>query len=541
MKHKTYLEQIAHKLKMRPLGLLGISVLAIFVFIALYAPFLASSKPLCVVYDGTTYFPLFRYLFSSLFYSKKIDLFFNILGVLLPFYFACSWASARIKLGMRLALGILLAALFVIFGFFVVLDPAISPHLNQQKEALILQLGANVDDEAKVRVRSILPSWDIDLEYMNSYAKLNLVLNAYNKRATHEALVAALHNPSVAPYSLYSQEQLREKNEKERLQKYLEEHKQQYIQSLEEEERVKEALLSAPANKIARLHKKSMQLEEENEAYEEEQNRLQFIQDRREWITRHEAQISFILMPLLSNYHWEDDVGGEQALNLKLPFTHDTRVNRKDLCSALIFGCRISLFVGFVATLLALAIGVPLGLISGYYGSKLDIAICRFVEVWEAMPVFFMLLLVVSILQTKSIFVVIAVISVFSWMGSFRFVRAETFRQRELLYIDASRAIGFPDSFILFRHILPNSILAVLALLPFDIMAAVTREAALAFLGLGEEQSCSWGVLMDEGRSAFPADSDLLWPPAIVLTILLVAIAFVGQALQAAMDPKSEE
>lgn len=72
-------------------------------------------------------------------------------------------------------------------------------------------------------------------------------------------------------------------------------------------------------------------------------------------------------------------------------------------------------------------------------------------------------------------------------------------------------------------------------------MAAVSREAGLAFLGLGEEQSCSWGVLMDEGRAAFPADSDLLWPPAIVLTVLLVAIASVGQALQAALDPKTEE
>ncbi len=88
---------------------------------------------------------------------------------------------------------------------------------------------------------------------------------------------------------------------------------------------------------------------------------------------------------------------GEQAVNIKLPFTHDTRINRKDLVSALIFGCRISLFVGFGATLLALVIGVPTGLIS----AKIDIVICRLVEVWEAMPVFFMLRLVVSILQTK--------------------------------------------------------------------------------------------------------------------------------------------
>lgn len=541
MNHKTYFQTVWQKYKSSPLGLVGLLVLSLFIFAAIYAPFLASSKPLFVVYDGTVYFPLFRYLFSSAFFSKKIDLFFNMVGVFLPFYIATLWLGSGAKTVFQAILSVLFLLVFGCFGFVLTLDPANSPALNAQKAALVVQLAAGVDDEADVRVRSILPSWDIDLEYMNQYAKLNLVLAAYNKRKTHEALVAALQGSTEIPYSLYSQEQAREKHEIDLLGQALVEGESAYSQSLEEEERIKNELRIASPEKRAKLQKKSLQLEEQNEAYEEQQNRLQFLQDKRAWIQKNEGLISSIIMPPVSIHHWEDDVGGEQALNVKLPFTHDTRINRKDLVSALIFGCRISLFVGFGATLLALAIGVPLGLISGYYGSKIDVIICRLVEVWEAMPVFFMLLLVVSVLQTKSIFVVIAVISVFSWMSAFRFVRAETFRQREMLYVDSAKAIGFPDSFILMRHILPNSILAVLALLPFDIMAAVTREAALAFLGLGEEQSCSWGVLMDEGRSAFPADSDLLWPPAIVLTILLVAIAFVGQALHAAMDPKSEE
>ena len=541
MNHKTYAQKIWQNFKRHPLGCLGLCVLLVFVFAAVYAPFLVSSKPLFVVYDGAVYFPIFRYLFSSVFFTKKIDLFFNGVAVFLPLYIATLWLSCRLKKVLQLLLAGLFVAVFVYFGFFKVLNPANSTYLNTQKAALILQLAAGVDDEHDVRARAILPSWDIDLEYMNAYAKLNLVLAAYNKRQTHEALVAVLNSPQEVPYSLYSQELARQNQELELLRQLLEEGKDRYDESLEEEEQTKRELRGASGDKREKLQKKALQLEEENESYEELQNRLQFIQDRSHWLQTQQERISSIVMPPLSIHHWEDDVGGEQALNIKLPFTHDTRINRKDLVSALVFGCRISLFVGFGATLLALAIGVSLGLVSGYYGSKIDMFVCRFVEVWEAMPVFFMLLLVVSILQTKSIFVVIAVISVFSWMGSFRFVRAETFRQREMAYVDASRAIGFPDSYILLRHILPNSILAVLALLPFDIMAAVTREAALAFLGLGEEQSCSWGVLMDEGRAAFPADSDLLWPPAIVLTILLVAIAFVGQALNAAMDPKSEE
>jgi peptide/nickel transport system permease protein len=155
------------------------------------------------------------------------------------------------------------------------------------------------------------------------------------------------------------------------------------------------------------------------------------------------------------------------------------------------------------------------------------------------MPTFFMLMLLVTLLQTKAIAIVIAVIALFGWTTCFRFVRAETFRQREMLYIDAARALGFSNLRILWVHVLPNSLLAVLALLPFDIMGAITKESGLAFLGLGEERSCSWGVLMDEGRQAFPAESMLLWPPAIVLTILLLAIAFVGEAVQSAADPKA--
>ena len=101
--------------------------------------------------------------------------------------------------------------------------------------------------------------------------------------------------------------------------------------------------------------------------------------------------------------------------------------------------------------------------------------------------------------------------------------------------------MGFKDRRIIFTHILPNAIPPVLTLLPFAVMAAITSEAGLSFLGLGEEGSCSWGVLMDEGRAAFPGESYLLWPPAILLTLLLVAIALVGDATRDAIDPKMQK
>lgn len=225
-------------------------------------------------------------------------------------------------------------------------------------------------------------------------------------------------------------------------------------------------------------------------------------------------------------------------MNQDLPWWELTRLNRKDFTAALIFGVRVSLVVGLIAVAIALLIGVPLGCIAGFYGGKLDILLCRLIEVWESMPTFFMLLFVVAILQSKSIFLVITVIGIFGWMGFTRFIRGEFFKQRNLSYVEACRSLGFSDRRIMFSHILPNALPPLLTLLPFAMMGAISAEAGLSFLGLGEEGSSSWGVLMDEGRNAFPGESYLLWPPAILLTLLLIAIALVGDALRDALDPK---
>lgn len=244
-------------------------------------------------------------------------------------------------------------------------------------------------------------------------------------------------------------------------------------------------------------------------------------------------------MPLIRPFHWEDDAGGEQSLNQYIGWTELTRINRKDLLAALIFGVRVSLVVGTTAVALALAIGVPIGAFAGYYGGKFDIIVSRLLEIWESMPTFFMLLLVVAITQSKSILLIITVIGLFGWTSFSRYIRGEFFKQRNLSYVEACKASGFSDRYTIFSHILPNAFPPLLTLLPFAIMGAITSEAGLSFLGLGEEGSSSWGVLMDEGRTAFPGESYLLWPPAILLTILLIAIALVGDALRDSLDPKN--
>jgi len=249
-------------------------------------------------------------------------------------------------------------------------------------------------------------------------------------------------------------------------------------------------------------------------------------------------KIDWMVMPVFSSYHWEEDAGGSQAFNQHLPWQYLTRPNRKSLASALVFGGRISFTVGVLAVFFAVCIGIPIGALSGYFGGRVDIAICRFLEIWESMPAFFMLLLVMAITQTKSIFLLIAVIAIFGWTGFSRYVRAEVFKQKNAYYVDYCKLQGYSHLRILFKEILPNSLTAVLTLIPFALVGAITSEAGLSFLGLGEENTSSWGSLMNEGREAFAAESYLLWPPAILLTSLLIAFALMGDGIRDLLDPR---
>ena len=522
-------------------GIFGSCILAVFIFIALYAPFLASSKPLAVKCGDEWYFPLFRYLFSSFFYSKNIDLFFNILGACFPFLLLIFLLPKKMRSGVYVLLSGVIIGLFVTFGFFITLDPANDIELTvlRQKE---LRKAEELQQENALlpnRERYPFPNFAFELKYLNNYAKLNRALDAYAMKTQNERITQAFKHESItrSSYTLYFVHQEHVESQIARLQETIEKGLVNYKKSKEEESTLASKLYENPHETLQNKLKLE-ELVKKNRDFEELQNRLQYIKDKEKWLDEQVNKITYIFMPWVRPFHWQDDAGGDQALNLKLPFIDLSRINRQDLMSALIFGVRISLFVGLAATVISLFIGIPLGLISGFYGSKVDIVLCRLVEVWESMPAFFMLLLIVTLLETKSIFLIITVIALFSWTTSFRFVRAETLRQRQMLYVDACHALGFTDVRILFCHLLPNSIVPIIALLPFDMMSAITREAGLAFLGLGEEQSASWGQLMDEGRAAFPAESALLWPPAIALTILLIAIAFVGDALHNAMDPK---
>lgn len=483
--HLTTWQTLWRQFKNHRLGYFCFYVTLFFCFMGIYAPFLASSKPLMVVYDHEVYFPLFRYLFYKGFYTKLLDIFFNLLMFTAPVALFFTW-KRQWKLVFIVAIIQFVIFLYIVFS--TPHDPAVNPQLIKERQALI------------VKQKHPL-TWNQELQFMTPYAKLNLLLRKQREKQQHERL-EAYSEPTKKIGSLWQTKQDHHFAEIQRLQEIINEkdpHSQAYLNA-----------------KIG----------------------LNDMEEKSKWIREELQKITFEINPLVRNFHWEDDAGGDLELNQIVPWWELSRLNRKDLVAALIFGTRISLVVGSISVLLALIIGIPIGAYAGYYGGKVDIIVSRLLEIWESMPTFFMLLMVVAVTQSKSIFLIISVIGLFGWTTFSRYIRGEFFKQRNLSYVEACHSLGFKDRYIMFSHILPNAIPPLLTLLPFAIMGAITSEASLSFLGLGEEGSTSWGVLMDEGRTAFPQESYLLWPPAILLTILLIAIALVGDAIRDALDPK---
>ncbi len=533
----TYWEKVWLAFKRHALGTVALWVVLAFVIMAIYAPFLASSKPIAIKYDGAWYFPLFRYLFYTGFYTKGIDLFFNIMIFTFPLFLMGWFLLKRFPETRKLfCIGVLVMQflLLLILYSFPVKDPASDPILAQQRQVAFKTTPPSQQD------------WNFELKYMNDYAKLNTILRNQQLQNQQVRLKPYFESFAAKAKQRWLDQAVREKKA-ELLRK------SQKVPSDKEVEQL--ALQDVTSEQLSRIEAPPTLLTQEQEL---ERNRIQeykaqlgkdpnnvnaktsllTINQKEQWLKDQENLIEFELMPLIRPFHWEDDAGGQQALNAYVNWMELTRINRKDLVAALIFGTRISLVVGLASVAVAYLIGIPIGAFAGYYGGKFDIVVSRLLEIWESMPVFFMLLMIVAVTQTKSVFLVIAVIGLFGWPSFSRYVRGEFFKQRNLPYVEACRALGFSDQRIIFLHLLPNAIPPLLTLMPFAVMGAITTEAGLSFLGLGEEGSSSWGVLMDEGRSAFPGESYLLWPPAILLTILLVAIALVGDALRDALDPK---
>ncbi|MCE5274301.1 MAG: ABC transporter permease [Deltaproteobacteria bacterium] len=210
----------------------------------------------------------------------------------------------------------------------------------------------------------------------------------------------------------------------------------------------------------------------------------------------------------------------------------------RDVFTRMLYGAGISLKVGFVAVGIAVIIGAFLGAISGYYGGWIDIVIMRFVDIMLCFPSFFLILAVIAFME-PSIFNIMAVIGLTSWMGITRLVRAEFLSLKERDFVLAEKTIGASAPRIIFIHILPNAMGPVLVSATLGIAAAVLTESALSFLGIGvQPPTPSWGNMLTQGQNVLGIAWWLSFFPGMAILVTVLGYNLLGEGIRDAIDPR---
>lgn len=246
-----------------------------------------------------------------------------------------------------------------------------------------------------------------------------------------------------------------------------------------------------------------------------------------------------LLAPLLAPY--DPDAIDVKSILLPPSTAHwmGTDGLGRDVFSRMLFGSRISLLVGFVAVGIATLIGVILGAISGYYRGWVDVLIMRLVDVMLSIPTFFLILAVIAFL-TPSIWNIMIVIGLTSWMGVTRLVRAEFLSLREREFVLASATLGARDHRLIFRHLLPNSLTPVIVSSVLGVASAVLVESGLSFLGLGvQPPQASWGNILTEGKEYIQFAWWLSFFPGMAILLTVLGYNLLGEGLRDALDPRT--
>ena len=210
----------------------------------------------------------------------------------------------------------------------------------------------------------------------------------------------------------------------------------------------------------------------------------------------------------------------------------------RDVLSRIIYGSRVSLKVGFVAVGLATIIGLVVGALAGYYGGWVDTALMRLVDLMLCFPAFFLILAVIAILE-PSIWNIMAVIGLTSWMGVARLVRAEFLSLREREFVTAARALGASDFRLILRHMLPNALAPVMVSATLGVAGAILTESALSFLGLGvQPPTPSWGNILTAGKDNIQIAWWLSVFPGLAILITVMSYNLLGEGIREAIDPR---
>lgn len=209
----------------------------------------------------------------------------------------------------------------------------------------------------------------------------------------------------------------------------------------------------------------------------------------------------------------------------------------RDVVARVVYGFRISILFGLTLTIISTLIGVAAGAVQGYYGGWADLVMQRVIEVWSSLPSLY-ILIIFSAMFAPGFWTLLAILLLFSWVSLVDVVRAEFLRARNFDYVRAARALGVSNPVIMFRHVLPNAMVATLTLMPFVLTGSITALTSLDFLGLGlPPGSPSLGELLAQGKNNLQAPW-LGFTAFIVLGVMLTLLTFIGEAVRDAFDPR---
>jgi len=340
-KHMTYWQVIWKQFCQHRLGLAAFFIVLLFCLVGIYAPFLASSKPLMVKFQGHWYFPLFRYLFYQGFFTKRLDLFYNLLIFTFPL-FVLGWFIGRrysnYFFSALLSVVVLHFSLFIYLAYREPRDPSASPQLNQARQKQVQQQ-LKVNQVNSLLTPPFLPSWERDLSYLTPYAQLNLVLRYQQRQAQYrhlqiyekDYLADAKQKGKTTSFfpTLWQTDLQHDEEEIARQQQIVDDTQKAYPEA---KSLVNLLLKTCQPSSLAStfppwltcdflvklnhqdtesfIHAKQIV-----ETYEKAQAQLAYIKDKRKWLEEQTAQLSYEVMPLLRSFHWEDDAGGGQELN----------------------------------------------------------------------------------------------------------------------------------------------------------------------------------------------------------------------------------
>lgn len=254
------------------------------------------------------------------------------------------------------------------------------------------------------------------------------------------------------------------------------------------------------------------------------------------------TQNGWLIMPIVPFSYNTVDYSINQPTPTPPSFKHwlGTDDEGRDIFARILYGIRLSLFFAVILTCLSSIIGVVAGAVQGYFGGKTDIILQRFLEMWDALPQLFILIIVASIFL-PSFWTLLFIMLLFSWTSLVPVVRAEFLRTRNFEFVKAAKALGVGNIKIMFRHILPNAVIATITYIPFLLAEAIVALTSLDFLGLGLSQEYpSLGDLVRQGKDNLQAP----WIGItifIVLSFLLTLLIFMGEGVRDAYNPRKEQ